>query len=297
LKSTEYDIIQLYNEVIKFRPEIYSEILATKSFSKIIYEEMCIYYSMAESLIIALISILFLLLYTNFIHYRIKFLIKVINDYRNSRGTFHLKFLKNRLKFLYKDLKKLKKESELLYKKISKLEIEKENKLRVTLAYYLVNERLEEIPGIGPVLKERIVRYCFDGRLDSLLNAYRIRGIGYQKYNSIRSWVYYYKNNFKYFLRQDFPGKSEIIDHYLYRRKKIKKQIDKIDKEIESIERLINIVKKEIRKLSDTTLLTFIKAYFGNNKASQKVNLYMLGVFPEWEEMPKWYQSLKILYS
>ena len=77
---------------------------------------------------------------------------------------------------------------------------------------YLFNRTFQQIPGIGPKLKERIEKKVFNGTLNSLNNAWKVNGIGEEKTNNIRNWVREKKVELPRILNGDFPNKINILE-------------------------------------------------------------------------------------
>ena len=61
--------------------------------------------------------------------------------------------------------------------------------METKLTPQIVHTELDRILGIKRVLKKRVIRYCFDGTLESLNHVYHVQGIGQDKSYVSRRWV------------------------------------------------------------------------------------------------------------
>ncbi len=164
---------------------------------------------------------------------------------------------------------------------------------------HIVDEGLGEVPGIGPVLKERIIKGCFDGTLESLedlpylrSSGWRLRGIGEEKAQAVSRWARRVKERLPELLQGDFPGKGELIEKYSKLISPLKSQIADIETKLHLLHDLRSKALAELDRLSSVTVLTFFKAYLGNAEASKRATEHLMGIFPEWGKMPDWLKSL-----
>ena len=78
-----------------------------------------------------------------------------------------------------------------------------------------MDKELDKIPGMGRVLKDRIIRRCFNGNLESLTNArIYVHGIGEEKSFAIHRWVRDTRAKMPQLLHTNFPGKSQVLKKY-----------------------------------------------------------------------------------
>lgn len=153
-------------------------------------------------------------------------------DLRNSRGTIHKKLVKKGLVKL--NLKITEAESKIQQLNLQKtnLALEERREVERTLSSIIVNTELDDVPGIGPILKERIIRYCFDGTLESLRRASNVHGIGEEKYRAILQWVNNKRYSMPRLLTKDFPGKHDIIRRYSESETRLVEELEKVGDEL-----------------------------------------------------------------
>ena len=214
------------------------------------------------------------------------------SDYRLARGTIHLRQIRDCLKVLNKNIKNLEKEKQKLENSIQKLNQKRSEKLLNALSRHLVETRLTEVEGIGPILKERMINECFDGTLGSLRRAYNLEGIGNKKLQAISRWVDELELEIPHLLKHDFPNKRNIIDECENKERKLKEQLIEIEEKIAPMNEIKKKASAEKDRLSMVGILHFIKSYQLNVEASELVNHYLEGAFPEWEPMPVWFRTL-----
>lgn len=230
---------------------------------------------------------------------KLRLLWKAWRDHRGSRGTIHRELLKRLLSILNDKLNELEAQRTSLIIQKKRAEGELRSALRAHLIKHIVNERLDEVPGIGPVLKERIIKGCFDGTLESLealpylrARSWHLRGIGKEKAQAVGRWAREVKERLPEFLEGDFPGKAELIEKYSKIDSSLKFQISDIDARLRFLRGLRDKAMVEFDRLSSIGVLTFFKAYLGDAGASKKATEYLMGIFPEWEAEPDWLKSL-----
>jgi hypothetical protein len=230
---------------------------------------------------------------------KLRLLFRAWVDYESSRGTFHKKLLRDLLSTLRARSNELKIQKTALEIRMSQLDSELRNALKARLINHLVSEGLTVVTGIGPILKERIMKFCFDGTLESLENlpylrsrGWRLQGIGEEKARAISRWAEKIKKRLPELLEEDFPGKSELIKKYSMLSSPIKSKINDLEAKLSFIRYLEKKASAELDRLSSTNAFTFFKAYFGDMESSRKANEHLMGIFPEWEEMPDWLKLL-----
>ena len=234
--------------------------------------------------------ILFLLAPT--LEYELKLRRRARVDYAKARGTIHRQILKSYLLNLDQELSRLEaKEQSLLLRRI-KLGDEKKRELDIALTEQLANEQLEQLPGIGPVLKDRIIDQCFDGTLESISNSRDVQGIGEQKYIAICEWVKAMKVKMTQLLLEDFQGKAEILKKYVDLEGGVAQDLKVNALELQNLKRLRGEAIAAIDGLGPVDPSTFLAAYKGNSRAAEKVSQYVVGVYPEWGKMPGWFKQI-----
>jgi len=213
-------------------------------------------------------------------------------EYNRSRGTVHKKIVKKCIDNLNKNIKATKKELESVIKHQKDLQEERERELTKAASKYLFDSEFTNIQGIGPILKERVRRTCFDGTLISLNRAWRVHGIGESKVYEIRNWVNGAIYRLPRLLESDFPGKRNIISKYSDLSLSAEERISSLNSELTLMIELETVAKSDLNKLDKVTSSTFIESYKGNVDARELVTEYHIGSFSEWERVPLWFKQL-----
>ena len=156
---------------------------------------------------------------------------------------------------------------------------------------WLVENRLQEVRGIGEELKSRIQRVVFQNRISDLRRSDRVYGVGQQRYQLIIQWVNHYERQLPVLRRKGFPGSSEIEEKYSGQVKYEDSQIEKYLADKASLENRLVPIETELSWLGLVSESTFVNAYKNPGNAIPEINKYLLGVFPEWETVPDWFQS------
>lgn len=226
------------------------------------------------------------------IEFRLKLWLKARDDYRTARGTMHLNLLKECLSNLRLKIKETTNDLESAKQYRTDLVNEKKKELEVAATIYLVNLEFTSIPGIGPVLKDRVMRTCFDGTLQSLRRAWTVYGIGEERAYAIAVWVNQAQRKLPLILEGKFPGKDEINKKY----DQLERETDQYIMNTEMLLRDMLELKKratnELKRLEKVKISTFLKSYKGDSDASKDVTNYLLGSFPEWGRIPDWFKTL-----
>jgi len=217
-------------------------------------------------------------------------------DFKLARGKQHLELLKKIKPKIEKDLKKKIKEIKEIKKKGEEVLRKREDELKREASKFLIEGLDKEVEGIGPILKEKIVRSCFKGHLDDLKNAiYFVKGIGYEKQYHINKWIEKKKEDLlqMVFGELDFPKKKEIIKKYQEEILKIQEKLNIYLKEMKEVEFLKKKTEKEIERLEKVKPLDFFRLYFESDEnLNKKVQSFVIGVFPEWKPIPKWFKRI-----
>lgn len=240
---------------------------------------------------------LILALFFPFVEFRLKLWWKARNNYKTARGTIHLELLKGCLGNLQRKIREAKTNLENLKKHQDELFNDRKEELETAATTYLVNLELGSIPGIGPVLKDRVIRVCFDGTLNSLRQAWRVHGIGEQKAHAIARWVDQAQRKLLVILKGPFLGKDEINNNY----DRLEKEANQRTKEVENLlNGMLELEKNgqmSVASLKKVHVSTFLKSYKGDLEASEAVANHLLGCFPEWGKSPDWFKTVMENYG
>lgn len=218
--------------------------------------------------------------------------LRAVGDYRMARGTMHQKQIRACLKVLDRDIRNTQMEKQKLENRIRKLNQKRSEKILKALSRHLVETRLTEVEGIGQILKERIINYCFDGTLGSLRRAYNLEGIGKKKAKAISKWISKLEREIPHLLKDDFPGKRNIITECENKERELKERQSEIQARISHMNEIRKKASAEKDRLGRVGIFHFIRSYQSNEDASGLVNHYLEGVYPEWEPMPLWFKIL-----
>ena len=214
-------------------------------------------------------------------------------DYAQARGTHHLHQIRESLGILTDRLKNLEKERHKLNHDIQTLAEQRSSELSSALCRHIAQTHLTDVDGIGPKLRDRIIATCFDGTLDGLRHAdNRVYGVGQKKAWDIWIWVLKWKPQLPELLKEDFPNKAAISEKYDRKEREYKRRLKETEEGIQEMGDLKTLAAAEEKRLSQVTVAHFRQAYREDKDASQVVDEYLQGAFPEWAPMPSWFKIL-----
>lgn len=219
--------------------------------------------------------------------------IKASKDYRNARGTEHLRLLQGIFTALNKKKDAITNSINDFEVQIKRLEKIRLQELEVAASIFLIRKELTMVSGIGKTLKERIIQQCFKNSLSSLVNVEHIQGVGLEKALAIRLWVKDAIDRLPEILLSDFSGKQKIMGKYEKTLNETTNQRSLLLQDLHKVEEVVSKIDKEIIRLSLVSASTFRKALKGDVTALSQVAEYMKGTFTEWEEIPKWLKYAK----
>lgn len=210
-------------------------------------------------------------------------------DYARCRGTIHARQLRAGIHRHEVALRPLAAEKEKIGAAIESLARNELKDLKRALAIHLANGPLAEVRGIGPKLKDRIVEACFDGTLDSLLQAQHVQGVGEEKAVDIRVWVQETHKRMPQLLKGSFDGKTEVQAAVEQQRNELGARRSKLDRIIHARKGLLSQASQTLASLELITPAIYRAALNGDTAAAERVAAHTLGAFPEWEPAPKWF--------
>lgn len=164
--------------------------------------------------------------------------------------------------------------------------------LHRALSEHLVKQHLTDVHGIGPTLRDRILRYVFRGSLRDLDYAYRVSGIGPNLQRAISTWVRRYLDEFPRLLSADFPGKADISHDHERRVAALKEECEREQAKVERLDALYQKAHTAAQKLGAIRLWHFRRALQGRGEGNAVPSWYLQGVYPAWEPMPEWFETL-----
>ena len=177
-------------------------------------------------------------------------------DYRQARGTQHLRMIRRSMKVLDSTITQLKQKESPLQAKIKDIDEARSRELGRALCYYVAQTHLTDIQGIGPILRDRLMATCFDGTLESLRRADRVYGIGDQRAYSIRVWVTKWTQQLPQLGAQDFPGKEAISQKYTAELLRLQNELGDMARKYITLNQLRDQAATERDRLSRVRLAT-----------------------------------------
>jgi DNA-binding helix-hairpin-helix protein with protein kinase domain len=217
---------------------------------------------------------------------------QALHDYRAARGTQHFQQLRASLSILKSSLKTRKATVDGLEKQLNTLRHNRSAELKAALSKHLVDERLTEVPGIGQRLAGTIVRNCFRGDLRDLRFATRVDGVGDSRQQAVMAWVRAREAEFPRLLAGSFPKKQDILSKYTEQERSSQAVLESERATLESENQLFEKGYAVASKLRKVKVSHFRKALRRNLKKSPVPAWYFIGVYPPWEPMPEWFETL-----
>ena len=236
--------------------------------------------------IIILIALLYLLIM------RLRLLSNYRKEYLSTRGAHHLSIIKSALPNLEHKKKQLKSKITQKQSVLDQILFKQQSDFEQHLAEQIVEKKLINVPGIGKILRDDIITYCFDGTVSSLLEANRLRGIGPEKYLNIYVFADDVELDISKKITTRFPGRANIEAKYETRIKTLRNIISKLSSELRPLEKLYATANDEKLKLGTIKVMDFVKASKGDSNSSQQVTKFINGVFAEWDKIPDWFRTL-----
>lgn len=214
-------------------------------------------------------------------------------DFRNARGAAHLRMLLMGRDNLTARLKVLDDAIKPRQQSIEQLNQEEQAQLLRTLERQIADRHIQEIPGIGEILRESLLVVVDRGKMSDLRYAQRkIHGIGEAKQGAIDRWIKKWEDALPEMLAKDFPRKTEIQREHLKRRAEIEANLKPLALERFTLGEILVSAEAEINKLSEVKASHLAQAMLQPGGSYELLDHYLTGVFPEWEPMPDWFKKL-----
>jgi len=99
-------------------------------------------------------------------------------DYEEARGTAHRHLLQDALRRALESQAENRATRRLQANKLDILQLDHSAALKTRLSEYIIQTRLQQVPGVGQKLKQQIIRSVFRGRLSDLNYAKSVPGVG-----------------------------------------------------------------------------------------------------------------------
>jgi len=218
-------------------------------------------------------------------------------DYRLSRGTQQLRQLQGPLSRLERDISATQGRIDTLTRELDELNGSRATELRKALCRHLVTSRLTNVEGIGPRLRDRVVRSCFRGDLADLRNAEGVPGIGPGRQAAIVRWVEARERELPRLLRGTFPGKQQIEFKYLEQISPVEGLLAQARSELKDREALHDSARAEADKLASVRVAHFRSALRSRSPSRRAPGWYFAGIYPAWESPPEWLVTLLDRYG
>lgn len=217
-------------------------------------------------------------------------------QYERARGTAHRRLLEQAQRRQQDNAERLLQRIRMAEGEKERLRQEQQEALERALAAWIVVERLSQARGIGDQLAYEIRQTVFRGRLEDLYRASQVViGIGPQRQQAINRWIEYYQTQFDDLLERPFPEKARIKQQYREKIEAEEQKIEQMSEQLEPIQSSLAEIKARLEPLERVSVEDFVAA-LGNNEAESytesEVELYVQGVFAEWEAPPDWFRRL-----
>jgi hypothetical protein len=141
-------------------------------------------------------------------------------------------------------------------------------------------------------MRDRILTTTFRSRLNDLIQAYRVQGVGSSKQQAINEWIQYYSRQLPMLLSQDFEGKSQIVTHYESFLRELNSKASLLTHEKEKLQAQLQNLQTPIQELEKIRVTDFVRLIQNPTLATDNVDKYLIGLFPEWETPPDWFCAL-----
>lgn len=214
-------------------------------------------------------------------------------EYAQARGTAHKQLLsqaRDHIQSLYRKNLNKGREAET---KIKALHARREQELERVLVRHLVENRLQEIHGIGPQRKAAILQQVFRGKLNDLQHASKtVPGITPKIQSEINRWVTQNQKALPDLINQDFPGKASVDARYCPEIESLERLVRTLESENHPLQEKLKRINEELVWLNQITPGTFVKSLRKPEQVNPELDRYLCGVFAEWETVPEWFREI-----
>lgn len=216
------------------------------------------------------------------------------SDYHECRGTEHVRLLRQGIDRHEAAVHLLRHELPQIDARIEADRRLEADEVWSALLRHTVSERLLEVPGIGPKLRDTLLAECFDGTLGSLERVEDLAGVGEEKATSIQHWVHGLRATLPHQTHAPFPGREEIETRHHAIREEIEAERQALLTRLAELEPRLKKAQGELDRLSGVTVFDFVHAMQGHTAAAERVSLYAMGVYPEWDPAPAWFEGILV---
>ncbi|MCB8924017.1 MAG: SH3 domain-containing protein [Ardenticatenaceae bacterium] len=212
-------------------------------------------------------------------------------EYEQARGTAHKQLLHTAVNLLRQEMKRLSSSISSARRQKDDVNQSYYQALETALVQIIVHERLQDVPGIGAQRKAQILQHVFRGHLSDLSHAYQLQGVGHQTQQALDAWVTSYQRQLPTLLESNFVGRAKIDQKYQPEIEKADQQLAKLEQQQRALETKIARIANELKWLDAITEKDFYNALKNPEHPTPNLNLYVQGVFGEWESMPDWFRQ------
>jgi hypothetical protein len=153
------------------------------------------------------------------------------------------------------------------------------------------------VDGIGPRLRQRILRECFRGKLRDLRYVERVSGVGPARRAAIMAWVRAREREFPRLIKQPFPRKEKVQEKYRTKMRPLERRLNQARSDLEEKEAVREPLKAAVDKLRSVRVSHFRKALRHGSSGEPVPNWYLEGLYPGWESPPDWFNTVLSEYG
>lgn len=212
-------------------------------------------------------------------------------EYEQARGTAHKRLLHAAKNWLEREMRRLILKIDSTRRQKDVISQKYKQALEKALVQIIVHEHLQEVPGIGAQRKAQILQHVFRGHLSDLSRAYQLQGVGPQTQEALNAWAASYTRQLPTLLKENFAGRSAIDQQYQPEIEKAEQQLTKLQQQQKIMQTKAARIDQELKWLDAITQKDFYNALKNPEHPSPTLNLYVQGVFGEWEPMPDWFRD------
>jgi hypothetical protein len=213
-------------------------------------------------------------------------------DFRQARGTLHCREIERALPPLVRLVGERRAELTRLDAALRDDAIAEQQEFDRTLAEYLVDTRLDEVPGVGATRVAAVKSGAFRRSLRDLLTADTVPGIGPQTAAAIATWVGQMEREWPSLRSGEFPGKRRIASEHAMHRATLAATRATVETTLSQLEQIQQLAQAERDRLRRVGPGAFRAALASPDAASAEVQTYVLGAFPPWGRPPAWFVEL-----
>lgn len=213
------------------------------------------------------------------------------DTYKAARGTQHKRMLRRAKKKLDARCDPLLTKQAEILARIKKLQKKKDKTLHQHFATLLVNERLQEVSGIGNARKKQLLDH-FNGNITSLRNAHLwADGVGTQTSEALNLWIKERQAELRQLEQQPFAERETLVGEYERQLASEKAELAKIKSQLSQLAVLDEKLEEALAPLTKITPKKLSESYI-NGSSDEQTSHYLRGVFAEWEAVPVWFQEV-----